>query len=237
MVVELGRILFRLRSFTPIPVLLLVVVLLARSRVDVAQFSAGWLWAGVALALVGQTLRFYTLSWVLDGTSGQDDVLEAKTLNTKGPYAYVRNPLYVGNWLICLGLMVFAKDVWAGLLGTAFFFGEYFFIIRAEEAFLLNQFGDAYREYCKKVPRWVPRMTPAYGGRLRQGVLDWRRGLKKEHNPFTAWALGCVVLWAWETWAWGGRLEQVLPAFAWAAAILVVFVVVKAWKRRWIFAS
>jgi protein-S-isoprenylcysteine O-methyltransferase Ste14 len=217
-------------------VLVVLVVLLSRSRLDAARLGAGWLWAGVALALVGQALRFYTLSWVSDGTSGQDDVLEAKTLNTQGPYAHVRNPLYVGNWLICLGLMVFAKDGWAGLLGTVFFFGEYFFIIRAEEAFLRSQFGDTYRAYCEKVPRWWPRMTPAFGGPLRQGVLDWRRGLKKEHNPFTAWALGCVVLWAWETWAWGGRLEQIYLGFAFAAALLVLFAGVKAWKRRWIFA-
>src|SRR5262245_28133221 len=144
---KFGRTLFRFRSVTPLPVLAAIGLLLWQSRGGAESFRAPLLVAGVALAMLGQVLRFYTLGWVSDGTSGQDDVLEAKALNTAGPYAYVRNPLYVGNLLICAGLMFAAHDARAALLGLTFFFGEYFFIIRAEEDFLRRQFGDRYEQY------------------------------------------------------------------------------------------
>lgn len=226
--------LFRYRSFTPVPVLALIAFLLWRSRGSVTPWDGALLWAGVAVALAGQVLRFYTLSWVSDGTSGQDDVLEAKQLNTRGPYARVRNPLYVGNLLICVGLMIVAKDPLVALIGVAFFFGEYFFIIRAEEDFLRSQFGEKYEQYLRDVPRWVPRLTPAYGGKLREGTLDWRRGLKKEHNPFAAWSLGILALVAWERLARGATFQSLWPLGVAAVSIVVFFVVVKSWKRGWI---
>jgi protein-S-isoprenylcysteine O-methyltransferase Ste14 len=219
---RLGQALFRFRSFTPVPVLAVLAWLLWRAR-----SGPGPLWLdalGLSVSLLGQAVRFYTVSQVSDGTSGQDDVLEAKVLNTKGPYARVRNPLYVGNLLICLGLMILAKDPYAAALGLAFFFGEYFFIIRAEEDFLRAQFGAAYDAYVREVPRWVPRLTPASGGAL--GRLDWRRGLKKEHNPFAAWSLGALALLAWQA-------QSPMPYATLGAAVLVLFAAIKAWKRRW----
>ncbi len=231
---RLGRALFRYRSVTPLPVIAAVAFLLWRSRgiADPTPFLA----AGFCVALLGQVLRFYTLSWVQDGTSGQDDVLEAKQLNTRGPYARVRNPLYVGNLLICAGLMIAAHDVWAALVGLAFFFGEYFFIIRAEEDFLRSQFGEKYEQYLRDVPRWVPRLTPAYGGKLRDGSLDWRRGLKKEHNPFTAWSLGLVALSAWDLLARGVPVQALWAHAVVAGAVLALFLAIKAWKRKWLAA-
>jgi protein-S-isoprenylcysteine O-methyltransferase Ste14 len=229
---KLGRALFRYRSVTPVPVLALIAFLLYRSRAFEA--SSLWLVFGGAVALCGQALRFYTLSWVQDGTSGQDDELEAKALNTRGPYAYVRNPLYLGNLLICLGLMLAARDGMVALVGLGFFFGEYFFIIRAEEDFLAQRFGEQYLRYSSEVPRWVPRLEAAYGGRLREGVLDWRRGLKKEHNPFTAWALGLLALSAWERLARGATVQSLESHAVCAAVILVLFLGVKTWKRGWL---
>lgn len=230
----LGRVLFRWRSFTPVPVIILIAFLLWRSRGIATPWDTALFAAGTLVALAGQVFRFYTLSWVSDGTSGQDDVLEAKQLNTRGPYAHVRNPLYVGNLLICVGLMIAARDPLAALVGLAFFFGEYFFIIRAEEDFLRQQFGERYEQFLKDVPRWVPRLTPAYGGKLREGTLDWKRGLKKEHNPFTAWSLGIVALIAWEQLARGATFQSLWPLAAIAAVIVAFFLAVKTWKRGWL---
>ena len=57
--------------------------------------------------------------------------------------------------LICLGLLLIAHDPWVYVIALAFFFGEYFFIIRAEEDFLRQKFGAAYEEFLQKVPRWM----------------------------------------------------------------------------------
>ncbi len=228
---KLGTTLFRWRSLTPIPVLLLIAWLLYRSRGHETPLAL--VAAGVLVSLLGQALRFYTLGLVQDGTSGQDDVLEAKALNTRGPYARVRNPLYVGNLLICVGLMLTANDLLAAAVGLAFFFGEYFFIIRAEEDFLRAQHGERYEQYLREVPRWVPRLNPAYPGRLGDR-FDWRRALKKEHNPFTAWSLGILALLAWERLARGAAFQSLWPFAAIAAGILVFFAAVKTWKRGWL---
>ena len=236
---RLGQTLFRFRSFTPVPVLVLMGWLLFRSRGEYgpggALTDAVFDQVGLLFALLGQALRFYVLGWVPEGTSGQSNRLEASVLNMRGPYAYVRNPLYVGNLLICLGLMLIAHDVWVYALGLTFFFGEYFFIIRAEENFLRDKFGVAFDDYCAKVPRWMPRSTPAFGGALRDGSFDFKRALKKEHNPFAAWATGAVALLAWEHWARGTLTQSMMM---WLGVIegvvLIAFVSIKTWKRGWL---
>jgi protein-S-isoprenylcysteine O-methyltransferase Ste14 len=236
---RLGQTLFRFRSFTPVPVLALMGWLLFRSRGEYgpggALTDAVFDQAGLLLALLGQALRFYVLGWVPEGTSGQGNRLEASVLNMRGPYAYVRNPLYVGNLLICLGLMLIAHDVWVYAVGLGFFFGEYFFIIRAEENFLRDKFGVAFDDYCAKVPRWMPRSSPAFGGRLRDGGFDVKRALKKEHNPFAAWATGAIALLLWEHWARGALTQPFWISMAvLEGAVLVSFVSVKTWKRGWL---
>jgi len=236
--VGIGNALFRFRSFTPVPVLVALGLQLWRSRsvpgpggptVDATLNVLGLL-----VAVAGQALRFYTLGQVTDGTSGQDSLIQAARLNQRGPYAYVRNPLYVGNLGICLGLMLIAHDPWVYLGGLGFFFGEYFFIIRAEEAFLLKRFGEPYADFLLKVPRWFPRLTPAYEGSLREG-FDFRRALKKEINPLSAWSSGALVLWGWELFSRSGLSLGVLAILvALEAMVLVALAVMKAYKRGWL---
>ena len=240
-IVGLGSVLFRFRSFTPVPVIAFLLWRLAQTR-GVAGPGGPTVDAlldvtGLFCAFIGQALRFYTLGQVPEGTSGQGSVLEATTLNTRGPYAYMRNPLYVGNLGIVLGLLLIAHDVWVYAIGLGFFFGEYFFIIRAEENFLRGLYGAQYDEFCQKVRRWVPRLTPAYDGKLRSG-FDVRRALKKEHNPFAAWATGAIVLLGWEAFARGGLDSQTLALLVTLEVIVVVtFATIKAYKRRLIWSS
>jgi hypothetical protein len=235
----LGNALFKYRSFTPVPVIALIAYRLWATRAGTGPGGPGVDQAlnllGVFVAFAGQALRFYTLGQVPEGTSGQGNALEAVTLNTRGPYSHVRNPLYVGNLGITLGLLLIAHDFWAYALGLGFFFGEYFFIIRAEEGFLRSRFGTTFDEFCQKVPRWVPRLSPAYEGKLRSG-FDVRRALKKEHNPFAAWATGALGLWAWELHA-RGELTATWSAWLLAIwlAVIAFFAVVKAYKRGWLF--
>lgn len=238
---SLGQVLFRLRSLTPLPVVLACLWLLARSRgvagpggppVDLALDVVG-----VLLACAGQALRFYTLGQVPEGTSGQDLWLKASTLNTRGPYAFVRNPLYVGNLGIVLGLLLVANEPWVYALGLGFFFGEYFFIIRAEERFLRERFGEAFDEFCRRVPRWVPRLAPGYEGALRAGAFDARRAVKKEINPLSAWITGAAGLLAWESYARGTLSTPLLALLVAVEAIVVMaLIIIKAWKKGWLFA-
>lgn len=238
---SLGRVLFKFRSFTPVPVIVALGYLLYRTRgeygpggevVDLLLNAVG-----VAVAMCGQALRFYTLGLVSDGTSGQGNKIEASTLNTRGPYAYVRNPLYVGNFLIVLGLLLVAHSLFVYVIALVFFFGSYFFIIRAEENFLRGKFGAEYDEFLRKVPRWVPRLSRAYEGKLKDR-FDTVRAIKKEHNPFAAWASGVVALQLWEFYARGTLTREATWLLAGLQLVIIaVFVLSKAHKRGYIFTA
>ena len=110
--------------------------------------SPGWLAAGLALCALGQALRAWVLGQVPDGTSGQNEKLIATSLNTEGPYALTRNPLYLGNLCITLGLCLLAHDVWLLLLAALLFWLQYRPIIAAEEEFLRSRFGARYDAWC-----------------------------------------------------------------------------------------
>lgn len=234
---DFGRWLFRWRSYTPIPIIAVLLAVILKSHPTVFARGEGTqllVGLGVALALAGEALRFFTLGQVPEGTSGQGSSLEASALNTRGPYAYVRNPLYLGNLAICLGLLLVANRSWAYLIGLAFFVLQYFFIVRAEESFLREKYGRQFDRYASLVPRWVPRLTPAYPGRLREG-FDFGRALKKEHNPFAAWTSGLLLLLGWNFYSagslTGARLAVLISI---EAVVLTCFAIIKAYKRGWL---
>lgn len=232
-----GLVLFRLRSLTPVPVVGLVAWLVWRRHDDatsVVQSMLPFELVGLTLAILGQALRFFTLGWVPEGTSGQGFALEASTLNTRGPYAVVRNPLYLGNLGIVSGLLCMTGSIPAAAVGLGFFFFEYFFIIRAEEAFLREKFGAAFDAWSRTVLRWVPKFPSGSLGRLREGSFDAWRALRKEHNPFTAWALGALALHAWNEHS-AGTLSSVeaQTLAALALAVTAFFSTTKFFKRRW----
>jgi protein-S-isoprenylcysteine O-methyltransferase Ste14 len=226
-----GKILFRWRSFTPVPLVLIALPLLWRSR---GPASPLWLASGLALCVLGQALRAWVLGQVPDGTSGQNEKLIATQLNTTGPYALVRNPLYLGNLGITLGLCLVAHDplLLAGV--AALFWLQYRAIIAAEEGFLREQFGPAYDEYCARVPRFWPT-RPAYAA--SSSPWDWRRALRKEHNPIASWTGLCIVFLALDRASLALRQGQPLrlwPYLIALGAVILVWLCVKGWKHRWL---
>ncbi len=231
-----GRALFKWRSFTPVPMILFVGWLLWRARGTGPGPAVQWALdaLGIAVALAGQALRGYVLGQVPEGTSGQGNKLEASTLNTAGPYARVRNPLYVGNALIVMGLLALAQEPVAAALTLAFFFGQYWFIIRAEENFLRGLFHERFDDYCRQVPRWIPRLTPANPEKLSTR-FDWRRALRKEHNPCAAWLTGALALIGFQlAFRDEAAFRVALPTLLCAQAVVaVLFVGVKGWKHQW----
>ncbi len=217
-----GRFLFRWRSFTPVLLLAVAVPLLWRSR---GPASPAWLVAGLLCCVLGQALRAWVLGQVPDGTSGQNEKLIATSLNTAGPYALTRNPLYLGNLYITVGLCLVAHDVLLLVLAGALFWVQYQAIIAAEEDFLRSRFGAAYDAYCARVPRFWPRPAPAHAAR----AWDFRRALRKEHNPAASWMALAIVLVA------SDHLHESLRPYAIALAVLLVlWLCVKGWKHRWL---
>jgi len=87
-------------------------------------------------------------------------VRKNEALATSGPYAYTRNPLYLGSLLVGIGFAIAARSYWIGAALVLMFFAIYMPVIRSEEAFLREKFPE-FEDYARGVPRILPRILPA----------------------------------------------------------------------------
>ena len=80
-----------------------------------------------------------------------------KILTRTGPYQFTRNPFYIANTIILLGLTVVSGLIWCLPVMLVYCAIVYSLVVRYEEAHLLNKYGSQYKKYLDSVPRWVPR--------------------------------------------------------------------------------
>jgi protein-S-isoprenylcysteine O-methyltransferase Ste14 len=166
--------LFRHRSYTPIPLILILAVVSRREPV--------WFLVGVGVALVGETIRIWALRHAGPKTRSHRKI-RVDDLVVTGPYSIVRNPLYVGNLFLSLGVcLASGRPSLIVILGIVFVL-QYAFIVRAEEDFLEGELGDAYREYKARVPRALPTFRDYRPGDHR---FPFREILPRELNTITA---------------------------------------------------
>ena len=125
--------------------------------------------------------------WIRALASGH--VRKNESLTTTGPYAYTRNPLYLGSLLIGLGFAIAARNWWIGAVLVAMFFAIYVPVIGSEERFLRERFPE-FQEYAQCVPRMLPRITPAHPCD-EKGAFSMELYLK--HREWNA-LLGSVLL-------------------------------------------
>ena len=109
-------------------------------------------------------------------------VRKNEALATSGPYAYTRNPLYLGSLLIGIGFAVAARSWWVGVILVLMFFAIYLPVIRSEEAFLREKFPE-FQDYARKVPRMIPRVTSAFES---EGVGGFSIDLYMKHREYNA---------------------------------------------------
>lgn len=162
---------------------------------------------GVLVALSGQALRVAVIGYVYIIRGGRDQRVYAEDLVTGGFFAHSRNPLYLGNFIVLLGLFIIYNNPWVYLLGIGFFGLGYAAIVAAEEAYLRGKFGEPYDAYMRDVPRWLPRLRG-----FRQSVagmrFNWRRVLLKEYGSTYAWTAGALALMAADTLAYHSYDER-----------------------------
>ena len=122
-----------------------------------------------------------------------------------GPFAHVRNPLYIGNMALWVGFALSAHLLWLALLIAVVIGIEYHAIVRWEEHLLVSRRGDEYRAYMARVPRWMPTAT-SRGGRDGDGLaiadraarpvaFSWRETFYSERGTLIAIAAGYLLLW------------------------------------------
>jgi protein-S-isoprenylcysteine O-methyltransferase Ste14 len=179
-----GSWLFRYRSFVPLLVIPLCALCLYSSS-DLSRTHLNndlWQFLCLILSFVGLTVRVITVGHAPRGTSGRNTKRQvADTLNTTGMYSIVRNPLYIGNYLILLGFLAVFQNLWLVLLITCLYLLFYERIIMTEEAFLKKRFGKTFEKWSDHTPAFLPRFSQWSSS---QHSFSWKEVLSREYNAF-----------------------------------------------------
>ena len=147
-----------------------------------------WLFGGVALAAIGLLLRGYAAG----------HLRKHQQLATSGPYAYTRNPLYLGSVLLAAGFCVASDSVSSTALLAAYLIVFYPVVIRREQTELRSLYGNAFDEYASRVPPFWPRMFPAKSSGEHFSWALYRQN--REYEAAIGLAVAMAILWATMLW-------------------------------------
>jgi protein-S-isoprenylcysteine O-methyltransferase Ste14 len=189
---------------------------------------------GVLVALGGQLLRAVTvgLDYIVRG--GRNRQVYADRLVHGGLFAHCRNPLYVGNYLILVGVGIASNSLLFLAIGLPFFLFAYWAIIAAEEAFLRGKFGADFTEYCSRVNRLLPNFSGL--NKTLEGMrFNWRRLVSAEYGSAYIW-MAAIILASLKNLWFGGRYDVHNSAVQtlWLALLLVsvAYAIARYCKKR-----
>jgi protein-S-isoprenylcysteine O-methyltransferase Ste14 len=189
-----GDWLFRKRSY--IPLVLFVLIIPFVFTTDYSSISpvlrSVIMWFAFFLCAVGFAIRMYAIGTAPRGTSGRntgDQVADA--LNTTGMYSMVRHPLYLGNYLIWIAIVIYALNPYFVIIVSLLYWIYYERIMLAEEMHLTRTYGDAYLNWAGTVPAFIP--SPK---RFKPAVLplSWKTILSREENGVLAAVLSFLYV-------------------------------------------
>jgi protein-S-isoprenylcysteine O-methyltransferase Ste14 len=229
-----GRFFFRVRNIL-FPLVLLALVLGTRPALFLGDEALDhWVTAlGVLCIVAGQSFRLLVIGFAYIRRGGKDHEVFANELVTRGFYRHTRNPMYVGNFTIVVGLCLIYGSPWAYVLTVAFFAWVYLAIVTAEEDFLRGKFGAAFEQYTREVNRFIPDLRGIQAS-LAEFTYDWRRALVKEYNTLTFNLAAMFGLLAWKIaylHGYEGRKELVLGLGAAVVPLALFYVVVRSLKK------
>jgi protein-S-isoprenylcysteine O-methyltransferase Ste14 len=175
---------------------------------------------GLCVAVAGQIFRAVVIGLAYIRRGGKGKKIHADRLVQDGIFAHSRNPLYVGNMMVFLGLFIVLNSTWGYLIGVPFFYIAYLSITLAEEDFLRKQFGEEYVAYCRRVNRFLPSWK-GIAATMRSMSFDWGRLIRKEYGSTFIWITAALGLLLWEVAARQGW-DSVGPRAIVLATIWVV---------------
>lgn len=214
-----GNQLFKFRGQIPVILFLCAIPAIYLSELRYIE-TIDWvetmlLIVGIMISFLGQVIRAIAIGKSSKQTSGRNIWgQEAKELNTTGIYSTVRHPLYLGNFFLWMGIVVYAGNLWFVLIVCLLFWLYYERIMFAEEAFLEREFGDVYLEWADKTPAFIPsrknfsptvikfsmktilrREYPGVSATIIGFVyVDFVRNWIVAEEPVWLWLHGCIIL-------------------------------------------
>jgi len=171
-----GSVLFRYRSW--LPVLFLAIPLLAKGDASASR----WIIGGFLIA-AGELYRLAGVA--VAGSTTRRRSRNVQKLATHGVFAWTRNPLYNGNFLVWMGFVAVSGVLWFLPAAVLIFAAEYSLIVRYEEGVLETTFGRKYLDYKRCVPRWIPS-KPEHP---LTGDVNWREAWRSETSTFLQYAV------------------------------------------------
>ncbi len=226
---RVGNRLFRWRSYLPLLIMPLILISLLPPEADSPLDDV---WDGLCLlvSIAGLALRVLTVGYAPEGTSGRNTrEQKAAELNTTGMYSIVRHPIYLGNFLVWLGMVMFSKSPWCILVALLLFWLYYERIMFAEEEFLRRKFADEYLEWAARTPAFIPRFS-SY--RPPDNRFSLKGVLSREYTTFFIVSLYFVLMDSIEDTVQDGVFE--IDPF-WKALLLtatLVYLLIRFLKKK-----
>jgi protein-S-isoprenylcysteine O-methyltransferase Ste14 len=210
---RVGGWLFRHRTSIPLPAALAILTL----RLGEAPPSPALVGIGITITVLGELIRLWGVHHI--GAISRTRSERLGPLVASGPFALLRNPLYVGNIGLWVGFALTARLIWLAAAILVLLAIEYHAIVRWEEALLESRLGQAYRDYAARVPRWMPvlfnrgdrkergderrekglfeeNISASFAvSAVKQQAFSWRATLFSERGTFVAMAAGYFLLW------------------------------------------
>jgi protein-S-isoprenylcysteine O-methyltransferase Ste14 len=160
-----------------------------------AQPTAVTMAIGFVVVAAGEFIRFWGVAYAgsltrVTGSVGAPEVIVA------GPFARVRNPLYVGNVLtyVGIGIMSNALFPWLVVIAAMWFGFQYYQIVMLEESFLEKEFGAAYLDFKRNVPRFLPRLSEYVNPVQSKQLSNWKEATRSERRTFQALSFVLLIL-------------------------------------------
>lgn len=188
-----GNWFFKYRSYLPVILYpLATIVLIAEFKQDIKLPELSWSIICLAISLLGLFVRILVIGFMPKGTSGRNTEKQvAETVNTKGIYSVVRHPLYLGNYLMWLGIILYVNNIWFAITCSLLFWLYYERIMFAEEQFLKGKFGDQYLKWSMTAPPFFPKLK---GWQKADLEFSLKNVLKREYNGLFAVGISFAYL-------------------------------------------
>lgn len=193
--------------------------------------DAFWCLFCLIISLLGLVVRALTIGYTPKGTSGRntDGGQIAETLNQTGIYSTVRHPLYLGNFLMWLGLFLYLSVWWFVVICSLAYWLYYERIMIAEEEFLRKKYGSTYEIWASKTPAFLPNLSLWRSSDL---TFSMRNVLKREYNGLFAVAITFTLFNAIAHYFYDGRFEI---DFFWQVTLilsLIIFLTLRTLKKN-----
>ena len=188
-----GNWLFKKRSYLPLVLYVFATIVIYFDRVEYLEpFNVGFSITCLIISLFGLFIRIITIGYTQKGTSGRNvEAQVADSLNTSGIYSIVRHPLYLGNFFMWMGIVVYVANIWLIVAVALLFWLYYERIMFAEEAFLRKKFGTKFTDWASRVPAFIPNFK---GYEKAEAMFNTKDVIRREYYGLTAMAVSFAYI-------------------------------------------